>query len=155
MASMVRNGAPSDESLLRRNARSTAQALASGRRRLGDRFQTAPLGRPCRRQRRASPWPCLEQLSQAWSCLTARARVTMRRCVCCVCMLVSAVRVPTHASARVRVFRSMRAFRVIRLFGRLGSLRDIITALTAAIIPVRDGLAWAATLTSSLLSLPP
>ena len=30
----------------------------------------------------------------------------------------------------------MRAFRVIRLFGRLGSLRDIITALTAAIIPV-------------------
>ena len=31
----------------------------------------------------------------------------------------------------------MRAFRVIRLFGRLGSLRDIITALTAAIIPVR------------------
>ncbi len=30
----------------------------------------------------------------------------------------------------------MRAFRVIRLFGRLGSLRDIIAALTAAVIPV-------------------
>ena len=32
----------------------------------------------------------------------------------------------------------MRAFRVIRLFGRLGSLRDIINALTAAIVPVRS-----------------
>ncbi len=30
----------------------------------------------------------------------------------------------------------MRAFRVIRLFGRLGSLRDIIAALTAAVVPV-------------------
>ena len=34
----------------------------------------------------------------------------------------------------------MRAFRVIRLFGRLGSLRDIISALTAAIIPVKHSL---------------
>ena len=41
---------------------------------------------------------------------------------------------------RARVYRSMRAFRVIRLFGRLGSLRDIISALTAAIIPVKDSL---------------
>jgi hypothetical protein len=32
----------------------------------------------------------------------------------------------------------MRAFRVIRLFGRLGSLRDIIAALTAAVIPVQQ-----------------
>jgi hypothetical protein len=30
----------------------------------------------------------------------------------------------------------LRAFRVIRLFGRLGSLRDIIAALTAAVVPV-------------------
>jgi hypothetical protein len=36
----------------------------------------------------------------------------------------------------VRAGRSLRAFRVIRLFGRLGSLRDIIAALTAAVGPV-------------------
>ena len=34
---------------------------------------------------------------------------------------------------------SLRAFRVIRLFGRLGSLRDIIAALTAAVVPVLVG----------------
>ncbi len=34
--------------------------------------------------------------------------------------------------------RSLRAFRVIRLFGRLGSLRDIIAALTAAVGPVMN-----------------
>ena len=33
----------------------------------------------------------------------------------------------------------MRAFRVIRIFGRVGSLRDIIAALTAAITPVTRG----------------
>ena len=36
----------------------------------------------------------------------------------------------------------MRAFRVIRIFGRIGSLRDIITALTTAIIPVRRASRW-------------
>ena len=39
-----------------------------------------------------------------------------------------------------RAYRSMRAFRVIRLFGKLGSLRDIIAALTAAIIPVMSSI---------------
>ena len=34
------------------------------------------------------------------------------------------------------VARSIRAFRVLRLFGRLGSLRDIFAALTAAVVPV-------------------
>ncbi len=40
--------------------------------------------------------------------------------------------------ARVYINRSLRAFRVIRLFGRLGSLRDIIAALTAAVGPVMN-----------------
>ena len=36
----------------------------------------------------------------------------------------------------INVLRSLRAFRVVRLFGRLGSLRDIVASLTAAITPV-------------------
>ena len=39
-------------------------------------------------------------------------------------------------SLPVNVLRSIRAFRVIRLFGRVGALRDIVSALTAAIMPV-------------------
>ena len=40
------------------------------------------------------------------------------------------------ALANISVFRLMRAFRVIRIFGRLESVRSIINALTASIIPV-------------------
>ncbi len=36
----------------------------------------------------------------------------------------------------INVLRSLRAFRVVRLFGRMGALRDIIASLTAAIVPV-------------------
>jgi hypothetical protein len=36
----------------------------------------------------------------------------------------------------ISVLRSVRAFRVVRLFGRMGALRDIIASLTAAIVPV-------------------
>lgn len=36
----------------------------------------------------------------------------------------------------LNTLRLMRAFRVLRLFGRLSSLRQIINALTAAILPV-------------------
>ena len=36
----------------------------------------------------------------------------------------------------VNVLRSLRAFRVIRLFGRMGTLRDIVVSMTAAILPV-------------------
>ena len=36
------------------------------------------------------------------------------------------------------VMRAMRAFRVVRLFGRLRSLREIITALSISIIPVTN-----------------
>ena len=36
----------------------------------------------------------------------------------------------------INVLRSLRAFRVVRLFGRMGTLRDIISSLTAAIFPV-------------------
>ena len=36
--------------------------------------------------------------------------------------------------------RSMRAFRVVRLFGRMGSLRDIVSSLTIAILPVCNAL---------------
>jgi voltage-gated sodium channel len=32
--------------------------------------------------------------------------------------------------------RSLRAFRVVRLFGRLGPLRDIVESLTAAVVPI-------------------
>ena len=40
------------------------------------------------------------------------------------------------ALANISVFRLMRAFRVIRIFGRLKSVRSIINALTASIVPV-------------------
>ena len=40
------------------------------------------------------------------------------------------------ALASISVFRLMRAFRVVRIFGRLKSLRSIINALTASIVPV-------------------
>ncbi len=36
----------------------------------------------------------------------------------------------------INVLRSLRAFRVVRLFGRMGALRDIISSLTSAIVPV-------------------
>ena len=36
----------------------------------------------------------------------------------------------------INVLRSLRAFRVVRLFGRMGALRDIVSSLTAAIVPV-------------------
>ena len=36
----------------------------------------------------------------------------------------------------INVLRSLRAFRVVRLFGRMGALRDIVAALTAALAPV-------------------
>ena len=36
----------------------------------------------------------------------------------------------------INVVRSVRAFRVLRFFGRVGALRDIISALTAAVLPV-------------------
>ena len=39
-------------------------------------------------------------------------------------------------SMPINVLRSLRAFRVVRLFGRMGALRDIVSALTAAISPV-------------------
>ena len=32
--------------------------------------------------------------------------------------------------------RTVRAFRVLRLFGRVGALRDIVAALAAALLPV-------------------
>jgi hypothetical protein len=36
----------------------------------------------------------------------------------------------------INVLRSLRAFRVVRLFGRMSALRNIIASLTAAIVPV-------------------
>ena len=36
----------------------------------------------------------------------------------------------------LRYHRLMRAFRVLRIFGRLKSVRSIINALTASIVPV-------------------
>ena len=39
-------------------------------------------------------------------------------------------------SMPINVLRSIRALRVVRLFGRLGALRDIVSSLTAAIVPV-------------------
>ncbi len=36
----------------------------------------------------------------------------------------------------VSILRLMRAFRVIRIFGRVKALRNIITALTTSILPV-------------------
>ena len=40
----------------------------------------------------------------------------------------------------VNVIRSLRAFRVIRLFGRLKGLRNIIAALASSVIPVLQAL---------------
>lgn len=36
----------------------------------------------------------------------------------------------------ITVFRLLRCFRVLRIFGRLGSIRSIINALTASLLPV-------------------
>ena len=36
----------------------------------------------------------------------------------------------------INVLRSLRAFRVVRLFGRMGALRDIVASITAAFVPV-------------------
>jgi hypothetical protein len=36
----------------------------------------------------------------------------------------------------VSILRLMRAFRIIRMFGRIKTLRNIVTALTASILPV-------------------
>jgi hypothetical protein len=41
-------------------------------------------------------------------------------------------------SMPINVIRVMRAFRVIRLFGRLKSLKNIVGALTASILPVMN-----------------
>jgi hypothetical protein len=43
-------------------------------------------------------------------------------------------------SMPANVIRVMRAFRVIRLFGRMKSLKDIVGALTASILPVLNAL---------------
>ena len=43
-----------------------------------------------------------------------------------------------HANIPVTVLRLMRAFRVVRLFGRLHALRKIITALSASIVPMMN-----------------
>jgi hypothetical protein len=40
----------------------------------------------------------------------------------------------------VNVIRSLRAFRVIRLFGRLKGLKNIVTALASSVIPVLQAL---------------
>ena len=40
----------------------------------------------------------------------------------------------------VNTLRLMRAFRVVRLFGRLESLRQIIDALSASMLPVGNAL---------------
>ena len=40
----------------------------------------------------------------------------------------------------VSVIRSLRAFRVIRLFGRFKGLKDIVTALASSVIPVLQAL---------------
>ncbi len=39
-------------------------------------------------------------------------------------------------SIPANVIRSIRAFRVLRFFGRVGALRDIVSALTSAVLPV-------------------
>ena len=36
----------------------------------------------------------------------------------------------------ISILRLMRAFRIIRMFGRINTLRNIVTALTASITPV-------------------
>jgi hypothetical protein len=36
----------------------------------------------------------------------------------------------------INVLRSLRAFRVVRLFGRMAALRDIVASVTAAVVPV-------------------
>ncbi len=40
----------------------------------------------------------------------------------------------------VNIVRSLRAFRVIRLFGRLKGLKNIVTALASSVIPVLQAL---------------
>ena len=70
-------------------------------------------------------------------------------CVCvsvCVCLCVFGMcgcargRGGEFGHAGVSTLRLMRAFRVMRLFGRLESLRQIITALTSSMIPVGNAL---------------
>ena len=50
------------------------------------------------------------------------------------------LRPPNVLTASLFLARSMRAFRVVRLFGRMGSLRDIVSSLTIAILPVCNAL---------------
>ncbi len=51
-------------------------------------------------------------------------------------MVVSLVSLGVSNVPGISFLRLMRAFRVLRLFGRLRSLRQIINALTSAILPV-------------------
>ena len=53
----------------------------------------------------------------------------------CVVVLLSLIALGP-ISVPVNVVRSLRAFRVVRLFGRMGALRDIISSLYAATMPV-------------------
>jgi len=53
----------------------------------------------------------------------------------------------------VKSLRILRAFRVMRLFGRLQSLRQIIAALTQSIIPVLNAFLIMMLITRSLLRL--
>ncbi len=41
-----------------------------------------------------------------------------------------------HINHTIIVFQVLRAFRVLRLFGRLKNLRNIVTAISSSIIPV-------------------
>mmetsp|Transcript_42423 Transcript_42423/g.86731 ORF Transcript_42423/g.86731 Transcript_42423/m.86731 type:complete len:381 (+) Transcript_42423:198-1340(+) len=54
----------------------------------------------------------------------------------------------------VSILRVMRAFRVLRLFGRLKALRQIINALTASIVPVLNAFLIMLIVTSICASLP-
>ena len=47
-----------------------------------------------------------------------------------------AVLIPGSSRIPITIFRLLRAFRVLRIFGRLKSIRQIINAITASIIPV-------------------
>jgi hypothetical protein len=58
-------------------------------------------------------------------------------------------------SMPINVIRVMRAFRVIRLFGRLKSLKNIVGALTASILPVMNAFLILLILASICESPPP
>jgi voltage-gated sodium channel len=57
----------------------------------------------------------------------------------------------------INALRSLRAFRVVRLFGRMSALRNIIAALTAAIVPVLNAFLVMLIVSSicEILTLPP